>query len=269
MKKKKINTIDFLFEKLVEGFSQIKDFDKFFESEEGRKLFDLIMKSISELEAFKSLYLNYYIPASNKSIADSWGELSRSKYKHLLNINKEDIKENLYETIRLGYVGLFHKYESYLKSLINSVDFLLKELNEQNNLLDIEDYCKKEFKVNIYKSHDRFSITNRINYISNCIKHYDSYPIKEPIHSDFKNHDSNEKIKVDKDVFKSDIEKLQNHCNSLLTDIMFMGFKQYLDLDYEIIKESIKNELKESIETKDKLLEVQKNIELILYDFRK
>ncbi len=115
----KYNPIDLLVERLADNFAKVKDFDKLQDSEEGKKLFDLIIKSTSEMENFQSLFLNYYIPSSNRSIADSWNQISKSKYKHLLNISKDQLKENLYETIRLGYVGLFHKYESYLKALID------------------------------------------------------------------------------------------------------------------------------------------------------
>ena len=75
MKKRNINTIDVLIERLSESFAKIKDFNKLQESEEGRKLFDLIVKSSSELENFQALFLNYYIPAANKSIVDSWNQV--------------------------------------------------------------------------------------------------------------------------------------------------------------------------------------------------
>ena len=121
----KYNPIDLLVERLADNFAKVKDFDKLQDSEEGKKLFDLIIKSTSEMENFQTLFLNYYIPSANKSIADSWTQISKSKYKHLLNISRDQLKENLYETVRLGYVGLFHKYESYLKALINATNFLL------------------------------------------------------------------------------------------------------------------------------------------------
>jgi len=269
MKKTKSNPIDVLIERLSENFAQIKDFDKLHDSEEGRELWKLIVKSTSEMETFQSLFLNYYIPASNKSIVDSWNQISKSKYKHLLNISKEELKENLYETVRLGYIGLFHKYESYLKALVKAVNFLLKDLNEENELLSIEEYCKKRYKVNIYKSHDKFPITSRINYISNCIKHYDGFPIKEPVHRDFKYNNPNDRIKIDKEIFKSDIDRLKLHCQLLMSQIITMGFKQYFELDYETIKESLKPELKESTETKEKLDKVIKQFDFVLSDFEK
>lgn len=265
----KCNPIDLLVEKLSENFAKVKDFDKLQESEEGKRLFDLIIKSTSEMENFQTLFLNYYIPSANKSIVDSWNQVSKSKYKYLLNISKDELKENLYETIRLGYVGLFHKYESYLKSLVDVTNFLLKELNEENNLLSIEEYCKKEFKINIFKSYDKFAITNRINYISNCVKHYDGFPIREPIHPEFLNSNSYEKIRIEKKIFKIDIDRLKSHCQLLMSQIMTIGFKQYFELDYETIKKSLKPELKENVETKQKLEKIIKDFDFVLSDFRK
>lgn len=263
----KDNPIDRLVEELSTNFSKINNFDKLQESDEGKRLFDLIIKSISEMENFQILFLNYYIPSANKSISDSWNQLSNSKYKHLLNISKEELKENLYETIRLGYVGLFHKYESYLKSLVDATNFLLKELNEENNLLSIEEYCKKEFNIDIFKSHHKFTITKRINYISNCVKHWDGFPVKKPIPSEFINLNPNEKIKIEKETFKIDIDSLKNHCQILMSQIFYIGFKQYLELDYEIIKMSLKPKIKESVETKQKLDEAIYNLNLVLSDF--
>ncbi|WP_108425759.1 hypothetical protein [Flagellimonas amoyensis] len=265
----KYNPIDFLVDKLVDTFAKVKDFDKLQESEEGKKLFDLIIKSITEMENFQILFLNYYIPSANKSIADSWNQLKTSKYKHFLNISKEDLKENLYETIRLGYVGLFHKYESYLKALVDATDFLFRDLREENGFLTIQDYCKKEFGINkITNSHHHFNITKRVNYISNAIKHNDGFH-REEIHPDFINPDIKKRIEVNKETFKIDIERMKIHCQNLQAQMATIYLKQFLDLDYEIIKESIKPELKESIKTKEKLMAEKKNMESILSDFRR
>lgn len=264
----KYNPIDLLIEKLLENFAKGKDFDKLQESEEGKKLFDLIIKSISEMENFQILFLNYYIPSANKSISESWNQITTSKYKHLLNISKEELKENLYETIRLGYVGLFHKYESYLKAIIDATDFLFKDLREENGLLTIQDYCKKEFGIKeITKSHHHFKITKRVNYISNAVKHNDGFHRSE-IHPDFINPDTEKRIEVYKETFKTDIERMKEHCQILQAQMAMLYLKQFFELDYEKIKESIKPELKENINTKEKLMAEKKKMEFLLSDFR-
>lgn len=270
MKINKINNFDILIENLSENFSKIADFNKLQETEEGRKLFNAIVKNISDFESFQTLFIQYYIPASNKSISNTWNQISKSKYRAILNISKEDLKDNLYETIRLGYVGLFHKYESYLNTLIDSVNFLLQDLNNENKLLNIEEYCKKEYNIILKsRSHHLFKITSRVNYISNCIKHYDGFPIKEPIHEDFINSNKKEKIKISKEEFKNDIEKLKKHNQSLMEQVIMMGFKQYFDLDNSVIQKSLKEKFEDENLLKEELSKMRKTLDLILSDFSK
>lgn len=263
MSKKSFNHLDFIIENLADKFSKIKDFDKFQDSEEGKKLFSLIVKNSSELQTFETLFLNYYIPATNKSIADSWSQISTSRYKSLLNISKDDLKENIYETIRLGYVGLFHKYESYLNSLVEAVDFLLKDVNEEFETLNINEYCKKEFKVNIYKSHHLFKITSRINYICNCIKHYDGYALKEPILQDFQHYPKTKRIEIEKEAFKNDIESLKKHCELILSQILMIGFKQITDQQMQDSEDIMTPDIEE------KYKKLQANFKFVLSDFIK
>jgi hypothetical protein len=269
MKKHKINTFDLLIERLVANFSEVKDFEKLQESEEGKRLFDLLVKSVSEMESYRSLFLEYYIPASNKSIHDSWNLLHNSRYKSLINITKEDLKDNLYETIRLGYIGLFHKYESYLKSAVSTVDFFLKELNNECNLLTIDDYCKKEFKFSIYRTHDKFAITSKLNYISNCVKHYDGFPVKEPIHKDFIFANVKEKIKLEKETFKTDIDRLKIHSENLLTQLIFIGFKQFMDSECKIDENDLSPDMIANVQLRQKLIDSNKNFDIILEEFIK
>jgi hypothetical protein len=74
MNPRKHNSIDQTIEQLTSEFAKIKGFETLQESEEGRAAFDLIIKNISELQTFQTLYLKYYIPAANRSIADAWQE---------------------------------------------------------------------------------------------------------------------------------------------------------------------------------------------------
>ncbi len=77
------------------------------------------MKYVSELNGFQNLFIQYYLPASLKSITDFKKELKHSKYRTFFNFNEIELQENYFETVRLGYVGAYHKYETYLKNIIN------------------------------------------------------------------------------------------------------------------------------------------------------
>lgn len=267
MKKRKVNLFDIIIESLADSFSKVKGFSTFQDSEEGKRSFDFIVKSISDLEDFQSLFLNYFIPATNKAIHNSWSQMNNSKYKNLLNITRDDLKENLYETIRMGYVILFHKYESYLKSLVNHVDMVMKEVYDEYGLLPLNDYCKKEFQIDIFKSHNLFPSVNRINYVSNCVKHYDGYPHKKPIHPYFTFSNKNEKIKLDKENLKHDINMLKLHCQNLLSQLTMMGFKQFLDMDYEEIKDNFIQKINDQ-NLKLKYQEIMNNFDTVLYEFK-
>ena len=74
---------------------------------------------------------------------------------------------------------------------------------------------------------------------------------------------------MNKETFKSDIDRLKSHCQLLMSQIITMGFKQYFELDYETVKQSLKPELKESTETKEKLDKVIKQFDFVLSDFEK
>lgn len=268
MKRPKNNYVDSLIDNLTANFSKIKNFHLLQESDEGQRLFNLITKSYSEFETFQSLFLNYFIPASNKSIADSWIQISQSKYKKALNISKHDLKENLYETIRLGYVGLFHKYEAYLKDLIDVVNFVMKDITEKNNLQNVQDYCKTKYGFNIFKSHHKFAITKRINYIANCIKHYDSFPVKQPVHKDFTNADPKIKIKIDQTIFKHDIAMLKSHIELLMSIIMMLTFEQFFNLKFDSIKDSLSPDFANEDLAKLKINELKQNIDTLLQDLK-
>jgi hypothetical protein len=60
------------------------------------------------------------------------------------------------------------------------------------------------------------------------VKHNDGFH-REEIHPDFLNPDINKRIVVDKETFKSDIDRLKSHCQLLMSQIITIGFKQYFE----------------------------------------
>jgi hypothetical protein len=203
------------------------------DDETGKKLFNFIVKRIAEIHSFKSLFTHYYLPAASKAVVDDLNEIQKSKYKHLLIISREELKENYYETIRLGYIGMFHKYENYIADLILHAELLAFDENEIS--LPLTKYVEQEFN---YKIKDwKISPTiNRLNWISNCNKHYDGYPKKEPKHPSYSHLPDNERMKFTKDDFVKDIEALIKHYTSILqTVFLFAAHKMtFENMTFEI-----------------------------------
>lgn len=169
------NKYDSFIEDLATRFSNIPNFNLTQDDESGRRLFLFVVKRISELHSFKILLLNYYIPQSSRAIADDLNELRKSKYKQFIIFNEDEIHENYYETIRLGYVGLFHKYENFITDLIHQAEFFL--LNEWQISESLNLYIKSRFKCDLLDWKNS-SFIHRINWICNCVKHKDGYPLK-------------------------------------------------------------------------------------------
>lgn len=150
--------------------------------------------------------------------------------------------ENYFETVRLGYVGAFHKYESFIKSIIPLMDEFFNDLDFDENFLPITDYLKSEFGFEIARHTHNFRITKKINWISNCVKHYDSYPIKEPIPTMFSHYQSTKKIQIDSKEFKSDMKDLIKHNQLILTTLFHVGFHQFYRMDFKLLENQLKPE---------------------------
>ena len=260
---KKPNPIDQLVENLSQQFSQIKNFELTQNDPMGNKMFNFVLKNVAEINAFKSLFIQYYLPAAIKSSQDFQRDLKFSKYKHLIHIDQKELKENYYETIRLGYVGAYHKYESYLKELIKIMNIFFKELDFENNFLDIDIYLKRTLNIELMKTINDFRASEKINWISNCVKHYDGYPVKQPIPDFLMHFEKSNKIEIESSEFKSDIENLTSQNQLMLTILFMVGFHQVFSQEYETIKGQLKPE-NQSPEIVEKL---KKDFEYVISGF--
>lgn len=113
-KKKTKNSVDNTFELLVQEFLQVPNIERINEDEAYARIVSFITFRFLDLASYKNLVLQQFIPATNKAIVQTKNDYKTSQYKNLLNLGDDDFKEPLYETIRLAYIGLFHKFENYL-----------------------------------------------------------------------------------------------------------------------------------------------------------
>ena len=245
------NRYDILIDNLTIEFSKIKNFSLLQTDEKANSIFTFVVKRHAEISAFKTLFTNYYLPAASKSVADDINELQKSKYKHLIQITREELKENYYETVRLGYIGMFHKYESYVNDLIINAELLISDLNEKNTSLEV--FLKDTFGFEIKKWHKSKNI-KRINWISNSNKHFDGYPKKDYKPAEFENHPENEKLKLTKDDFVADITRLTDHYSYMLQLVLNLALYKMLCADVMDL-DSIKD-----LEEKQKLLDKKNDL---------
>lgn len=222
-KKKNVSKFDNLVEKLIQEFIKIPNFNLTQTDEIGNKIFNIIIQRIAEVTSYKDLVCHHFIPATNKTIFDAKKDFQNSRYKLLLNSKEIDFEETLYDTIRLAYVGLFHKLENYINDVAKIPDLIFGSQFETEGT--VAKWAKDKFRFDL-KDWQQFYITHKINWISNCVKHKDSLPIKEPKPAGFRYADESKRIRIKPDEFKRDCELLiQFYPIYLQTMFMFAQHK--------------------------------------------
>lgn len=255
----KENKFDKFIEDLADRFSKIPNFHLTREDEKGAKLFNFVTKRFVELQTFKNLITTYYLPAASRSAIDGLNEVKKSKYRQLIKLNQDDLKENYNETIRLGYIGVFHKFESFMRDLVKNAGYLISDIETSDDSL--EKYVKEKFDFKIV-DWKNYPTVIRINWICNCIKHYDGLPIKEPVPRTYRHLDKNKKLTLTREEFIRDTDKLiEQNSNILHLTFMFATHKMFFDSKkYETDSKSDSELSIKMRDAKEKLDESLKNL---------
>lgn len=208
-KKERNNSIDNIFEAVFNAITNVKNHKMVLESPEAMKLWTFFTQHILDINNFQTLYKTAFIPAANKTVTLVKNDFTNSKYKSLINATEIDLKESLYETIRLGYVGLSHKIEGFTKGIKRNND-LFVEAYEIDGDFKLANYLEANLSVDFLNPLNIPSL-NKIRIISNAVKHNNGYPqIADKEKDDIKNHinwiDMNSKINIDSNSFLLDIK---------------------------------------------------------------
>jgi len=271
MKKKRINIYDNLVEKMANASDPVQ-LANIYSDEDAKNLFEFYLKKHSDLLIYKQLYISTFFPAVNKVIALDKKAHRNSKYKKLLALSDEDFKENKYEVIRLAYVGLFHKYENFIESLIKYTLQLYKDDNKDKKEFEQVIQDRLDYKIKDWKN---FKTIKSLNWINICIKHYDSYPLKrnekeinQGVPIEYIDHPQNEKIKLSTQNFKEDIDKVLKIFEFMFSFVpkvgpikyMYKNDEEYIDL---MGKEYVEKSHKEADLICDKLKVALETLKLL------
>ncbi len=232
-KKRPINRFDSFVDRLVQEFIKIPNFELTQTDEIGNKMFNIITFRIAEVSSYKELVCNHFIPATNKAIFDSKLDFQNSRYKALLRTSQLDFQETLYDTIRLAYVGLFHKLENFINDVIQLPELIMGDLYETDGT--VYNWAKDKFNFDL-KDWRQFYITHKINWVCNCVKHKDGFPVKEPKPIGFQYTDEKQRIRIGPDEFKKDCELLIDFY-PIYIQAIFMFAQNKLATEKPIVKE--------------------------------
>lgn len=202
---KKVNRFDALVGNLINEFTKVKNIDLLLTDDSAKKAFSIVTYRIAEITSYKELVCSHFFPATTKAVHLSKVDFANSSYNHLLTPKDIDFSETIYDTVRLSYVGLFHKLENFINDICKLPEIVFNDLMTDEK--PIYQWAKERFAFDM-KDWRRIYIANKINWICNCVKHKDGYPVKEPKPAGFESVDESQRIKISTEEFKSDCDLL-------------------------------------------------------------
>lgn len=230
-KKLNLNPLDQLINNLFIEFSKIENFNLIQNDPNAKGFFNLVAFRISDILSYKNLVINSFIPAVNKEIIRTKQYINTSVYKSVINKEVYDLNDSYFETIRMAYVVIFHKYESYANELKSMMDVYFQS-NADTQGIDFSNFCSKTFNLKLNDWKLTKTLT-KINWICNCIKHYDSFPSKPNPPIQFLLAPKDQRLQLTKEDFLDDVKYLNESMTSILR-LTLMVHQYWLGMENSI-----------------------------------
>lgn len=268
--KQKLNPLDERIAAFSNEFAKIPNFSRSMQDPEIAKAHKFIVAKITGIAATKDLIIRSFMPAVQKEINATLLNIRTSTYKEIIKNVDFDLEDLKYETIRLGYVLTFHKYENFVKQFLSLWESLSTSITAETNQA-LENYIKNQFNFNPKAWHE-FPSVHKISFISNCTKHQDGKckldnpAYKKPLaYLTFSDDDI---IKPTVQEYRKDIDMLLESTNMLVSIIAYANNHRYIEHDLNSYQENDPdiNKLKNSV--LPKLAEVRTIIERMIALYR-
>jgi hypothetical protein len=227
------NPIDTRIEGFILSVSANDDFKNVLTNKDLATVLAFMVRKLYDLANFQHLYCEIILPQQQRDIKRMNHYSKRSFYLKLLN-KPTNFDDSIFEVTRIGYVHLYHKYESFIREICPFLDeYLTKHFKEQISILQ---FLKNElFGYDLFDLKYQPPKLQKINWVANCVKHYDGFPVKNNPPAQFANADKSQQIKIEKDEFENDILFLLDHFCKIFTLCLFSG---YIDFGIKRIRSS-------------------------------
>ena len=228
----KKNPVDLLIEKfsiLLKDNSKIR---KGFEDPEKSKFLSFALRSLVELHNFRETHVGIYLVSAETFVKKMNHDVQRSKYRSLYQ-SENPFDDQFYELVRLGYVSLYHKFETFLNEVPSQVDNLSSSKYPD---ISVSNFLKTRLNFSIKDVKNYHPRIQKINWICNCAKHYDGFPLKKDPPEQFSNCHSSVRIRIEKQELQSDVEFLMDYYSHLISLFIFMGIMNTIFMNKEQTK---------------------------------
>lgn len=222
-KQPKLNSLDLAINSRLALFNSIDDYKNTLIDEDFKKAHIFIATKIEGLNMSRLLLINSYVPAVNKTIFETKKQIDTSIYKiHIKSLLEDNLNVLKDDTIRLGYVMFFHKYENFIKDYMAYLNqrYMSHLPNAQESF---SKFCVNKFQFSPTQWH-KYPIVHQVNFISNCTKHQDGKcKLDDPKHKKatrYINVPDTESVKPTVEQFKEDTICLLNSIADMLIPIL-------------------------------------------------
>jgi len=197
------------------------------------KLFFKVVYWRNQFIYTKGLYVEKFIPSCE--ILDKELELELNQNDNYgLEINIDNVS-SVQETIRFGYIALYHKYESFSKEYMLLLTQYYSKSKEE--LISI---FKENLNIKIIKP-DK-GIIYKFSWVSDCVKHQDAIAsLKNNPPSAFVNYPQNRKIIISPQQFSIDTNKLVQEFDKIIKGTFLTMFMVEGGVDNANVSKILKN----------------------------
>jgi len=235
MKNNKPNALDQFIIQLATEFAKIPDFEKKMQDDDLKRIHTFISVGILGLHDSVNLVTMSFVPAASKAVANTRNLIQHSMFKEIIATLDYDPNAIQHETIRLGYVFTFHKFEVFINQLMDIMD-AASEVPAQS----LKKYCKSKFGFNPVEWFRNKHI-HVMNFISNCTKHQDglcrlSNPAyKKP--AEFETHPEDQRIVRSTQQYRADSKAMIDAINVLIQVINSIFMYRAIEESVEFLSE--------------------------------
>ena len=217
MKQKQVNPYDAQFDLLHKTLSEVKDVDKLLATRGGQRFLEFISVRQYEMNGLIAFYKKVIIPAVNRNNVEQMGLWRRSRYSKLIHLDEQHFREDKFMMIRLAYVQLFHRWESFINDLFPNCEQLPDEPVYATGAL--YDYVTTKLEVDL-KRPSFHPTLKEVNFVANCVKHTNGLPTRKPVPDRFKELDSTIPIRVPDAELYADMEAVRNLMAQVIQQVL-------------------------------------------------
>ncbi len=216
MKRKQVNPYDAHFDSMHQALREVKGLDQLLTAPGAMRYTEFTAVQLYEMSGLAALYNHVIIPAINRNNVVQRDHWKQSRASKVVQLNAGHFREDKFTVIRLAYVQLFHRYESFINELFPLCEQIVEDPGYAPGAL--YNYIKTEFKLD-FKRPSYHQTLKEVNYVANCVKHTNVHPKRTPVPERFRELDPALPIRIPEKELHRDFIAIRDLMGQVVVDV--------------------------------------------------